>query len=161
MGLNTIEVDKQTREIIKELKRLENGFDAEERKEIMKDGAQMLIIAARQKVPVSKEPHQRYLSNGSSITYYTENLKKSIQELKFEKSSDLFVGPKLASKRSRAKSYGKSENNVDGYYAHFVEFGNTNYAAKPYMRPAVTEMFAAIVASFARNAKKRLNKLLK
>jgi len=150
-----------------------NALPKEYRGRVMQDtfeqAAQPLVQSAKQKAPQSKKVHYDYntKSHGRKTKYYPGNLKKSIRVIKNRNKRDfsVYVGPKVA-RNAKAKAYGRSDRNVNAFYASFVEFGTSHSAPRPYMRPAydeakgrvlliVTRRFERILRLFAAKRKKR------
>lgn len=66
--------------------------------------------------------------------YYSGNLRKSIQVIRFRRSKNaVFVGPKIT--RKKLDEYGQTEKTTDPYYAHMVEYGTRHSEPQPFMRP--------------------------
>lgn len=140
-------------DLLKILAKLPGAFDKEKKKEVLTKAAAPMVQAAREKAPIASEIVKRYSTpkvtgklkapKGAGVVateYQPGNLKKSIRVLdhgKFKKTGNVFVGPKTSS--GKAKSYGKSDTNVDGYYAAMVEHGTRYAKATPFMRPAFEE----------------------
>jgi hypothetical protein len=159
------EIDK----INKDLRGLLDLFDKKGKKEILNPAANILVNAARDNVPESNEPHYRYSTaklvkgirapkgKGNIVAVYSPgNLKKSIRRLTFRKSSAVFVGPKL-SKRSKFGEFGKG-NRVDGYYAHWMEFGSAHFGGIGFMRRAYESKKGVIFAKIRSGAKAKIVK---
>lgn len=104
-------------------------------KPALRRAAKPIISAAKSKIDDSKAPHHRYKDGQKIATYYPGNLRRSIAVLPLRRAKTaVLIGPRL-SKAGRAGGEFKG-NRVDGYYAHFVEFGTVGQSAEPYMRPA-------------------------
>lgn len=105
-----------------------------ERKRILKEAAQPVIMAARARAPVSIAVHYRYGRGTGRVVaeYHPGNLQRSVRVLNFRRSPDVFVGPALAQGGTSGVFKG---SRVDAYYAHFVEFGTSRTPAQPFMRP--------------------------
>lgn len=119
-----------------------------ESQDAFKQAAPLLISAIQVRTPQSDAPHFRYdtpklskrlrAPNGSGkivATYMPGNLKRSFKTLVFRKSASVYVGPKL-DKRGSGGTFAGAR--VDGYYAHWVEFGAPEAGIKPqsFVRPA-------------------------
>lgn len=101
----------------------------------LREGAKVLVKAAKEKAPVSEKVHYLY-SNGRAVaTYYPRNLRNSIRTLTFRSSGAVFVGPILG-KGKRGVFKG---NRTDGYYANWVEFGTVENVPQPFMRPTASQ----------------------
>lgn len=142
-------LEQELAEAIKKLRALGKEFPEKQRKKILRKAAKPLIAAARNNIPDSDEPHFRYDTpklNGRLrapkgqgrivAVYYPGNLRKSIKTKTFRRSQDIFVGPKTA-RRSTSGKFGLGSR-VDGYYAHWMEFGTEHYGGVGYMRRAVS-----------------------
>lgn len=115
---------REINEAVRRLKELPGYIDRDV-KALVKHAAEPVLRSAKTKAPKSEKPHYRY-KNGNKVAYYPGNLKRAIVFLPFKKSKSVWIGPAL----------GKGIGKVDGYYAHFVEFGTRHSSAVPYMRPA-------------------------
>lgn len=127
---------------IKSLKTLPKELEKKTKRKILREAAKPLITAARANVPVSDQPHHRYKNGRKVATYFPHNLRKSIQTLVFRRTKDLFVGPRLA-KRAKTGDFGKGRR-IDGYYAHWVEYGTRFFTGAGYMRRAVDSSTSAV-----------------
>lgn len=112
-----------------------------------KEAAKPLIAAIKARAPVSDGPHSRYKDGRIVATYRPGNLRRSIRSLTFRRSAAVFVGPKIDKTGS---------GGVDGYYAHWVEFGTESQAPQPFVRPAVAETSGAVLGIMARSLKKKI-----
>lgn len=114
-----------------------------------KQAAPILISAIQGRAPKSEEPHYRYKTpkisgklrapNGLGkihATYMPGNLIRSFRTLVFRKSAAVYVGPKVDKQGSGGTFSGRR---VDGYYAHWQEFGapEAGIQPRPFVRPAV------------------------
>lgn len=140
-------MDKELRRASIILNRIVKDLSVKERQKILKQSAKILQKAAKANIPQSDEQHFRYSTNkiskslktpkglGNVVAVYNPgNLRRSIRTLVFRRSDSVFVGPKLAKKRSYGVFRG---GRVDGYYAHFLEFGTRHFSGIGYMRRAV------------------------
>jgi HK97 gp10 family phage protein len=144
------ETQKEVAAAIAKLQKLSKEFTPEiVKKEILEDAAVIMQNAAAEKAPRGGSVHRRYSTAKASKSiraprgsgrvvaiYYPGNLRGSIKILNFKRSKDVFVGAAL-NKRGSKGTFGQGR--FDGYYAHMVEFGTRNYAARPFMRPAVAQ----------------------
>lgn len=141
-------IEQEINEAIKKLQALPKEFSKKTKRKVLRKAAKPLIDAARNNIPESDEPHYRYKTSKASnkikapkgsgnviAVYHPGNLKKSIRALTFRRSSDIFVGPRVA-KRGSGGHYGKGSR-VDGYYAAMMEYGTKNHSGVAYMRRAV------------------------
>lgn len=164
-------MQKEINEAIKKLRLLPKEFRKKEKRKVLRKAAKPLIQAARNNIGDSDEPHYRYKTSKASsnikapkgsgnviAVYHPGNLRKSIRALTFRKSSDIFVGPKLA-KRGSGGHYGKG-NTVDGYYAAFMEFGTRHMAGSAYMRRAVPVATTAVQRIIIDETKKSIDKFV-
>jgi|18_taG_2_1085343.scaffolds.fasta_scaffold05869_5 HK97 gp10 family phage protein len=148
-------LEQEVKEAIKKLQLLPKEFSKKTKRKMLRKAAKPLINAARNNIGDSNEPHYRYKTSKASnklrapkgkgnvvAVYHPGNLRKSIKALTFRKSSDIFVGPRVA-KRGSGGHYGKGSR-VDGYYAAMVEFGTRNTAGQAYMRRAVPAATQAV-----------------
>lgn len=133
-----------------------------QRKEILKKAAKPLIEEAVRRAPKSKKnrPRSVYVGEGTArrkIIFYPGNLKRSIRVLPFPKSKDVFVGPKVIW-NPKASAYGKNKKTVNAYYAHWIEYGNANHPAQPFMRPAYEMTKPMILSILTKEVRDTLNK---
>lgn len=132
-----------------------------------KQAAPLLISAIQGRAPESDAPHSRYNTpkiaknlrapNGMGkivATYYPGNLRRSFRALVFRRSAAVFVGPKVDKTGSGGTFAGAR---VDGYYAHWMEFGapEIGLAPQPFVRPAA-ESAGPVVLRLATQLLKRL-----
>ena len=164
-------MQKEINEAIKKLRLLPFlYFSKIEKRKILRQAAKPLIQAARNNIGDSDEPHYRYKTSKASsnfkapkgsgnviAVYHPGNLRKSIRVLTFRKSSDIFVGPKLAKRGSGGHYKG---NTVDGYYAAFMEFGTRHMAGSAYMRRAVPVATTAVQRIIIDETKKTIDKFV-
>ena len=119
-----------------------------ESQDAFKQAAPLLISAIQARAPQSDAPHFRYNTpklsqrlrapNGMGkiiATYMPGNLKRSFKTLVFRKSASVYVGPKI-DKRGSGGTFAGAR--VDGYYAHWMEFGapEAGIQPQPFVRPA-------------------------
>ena len=127
---NRIGIDSsEIREAVRRLNEIP-GYIDKERKNLLKYAAEPFLEAAKRNVPKSGQTHKRYKNGVVVAEYKPGNLRRSLRFLPFRRTKSVFIGPVLQ-KSGRA--------GVDGYYAHFVEYGTVHSPAKPYMRPAFVE----------------------
>ena len=127
-------LDREVTQIVKNLNKLGKAFDKKELRKVSVKAARPLVTTARNLVPVGTKKHYRYYKNGGlAATYSPGNLKRSIGVLRLKNTSDVYVGPR-ATRGKKSGDY--SGRRVDGYYAHFIEYGVPHRAATPFMRPA-------------------------
>jgi len=121
----------------------------------LRASAKKFVPALQAATPMSKRPHMRYLSDGQKIKYHPGNLRKSHRIITFKKASPLsiFVGPK----RDRGKQTKYGITKFDPYYAHFIEEGTRNFAAKPFMRKAHDQAKQAVM----QDLKKRVENIFR
>ncbi len=103
---------------------------------IFKQAAGPLVSAIQGRAPESEKPHSRWLKGKKVATYYPGNLARSFQVLIFNQSPAVFVGPKV----NKTGPHGDFKGSrVDGYYAHWIEFGapGAGIPPRPFVKPAV------------------------
>lgn len=136
------ETEKEISDIMKRLFGVSKAAQKES-KSAFRKASGIMINAIRSAAPKSDRPHTRYKAvkfDGSvyreGFTYYPGNLRRSIRVLPLRKTDALFIGPKLDKNPSGDDYKG---NKVDGYYAHWVEFGAPEIGIPPrqFVRPAV------------------------
>lgn len=125
------------------------------RTEALSPVADMVAAAISSRAPVSKAVHYRYKKGGRVAEYHPGNLKRSIQRMFFPRSRDPWVGAKL-SKGSPAGVF--SGGRVDGYYAHFVEYGTVSMPPRPFFAPALATVSAPALSEAVRIMKNLIEK---
>lgn len=138
---------------------------------VFKEAAGPLIAAIQAKAPQSEEIHHRYSTAKASgkirapkgsgnivASYMPGNVQRSFRTFTFRRSAAVFVGPKVQKGQSRGTFSG---NRVDGYYAHFVEFGTQDIPATPFVRPAVDAAGAQTMRFAAELLKREILKAAK
>lgn len=111
--------DQDVEKIIRTLNKLDKTFNAKEIKKIQNKSGAPLIKEMKKNIPKSKEPHHRKDSSGNIVaTYYPGNLRRSIRRLNIKGAYYSWYGPKTTATKGEFRG-----NKVDGWYAHFVEFG--------------------------------------
>lgn len=140
-----------------EFERLMQGLESimpkkTDRNKIIRNRAKIFINAAKKSAPKSKKKHYFRIKGGQKVWIEPGNLRKSIRYLPhLSKRGNYAIGPKID---REANPSGYKGNKVNGYYAHFVEYGHPLYRmgksffgirrktlikqepAKPFMRPA-------------------------
>ncbi len=105
-------------------------------KKAFHQAAPPIIEAAKANAPQHNAPHHRYKNGKKVATYYPGNLRRSIQILPLRRTANaVLIGPKLG-KGASGEFRGRK---VDGYYAHFVEYGTETQTPQPFMRPAAAK----------------------
>lgn len=168
--------DQTTREAqiaIKKLNGMLLSLDLKTRRKVLRKAAKPMVAAARANAPISSGPHFRYGSSGKLSAgirapkgqgkkiakYVPGNLKNSIRVLTFRRDrSGVYVGPKLAKRRSGFKTYGTSRVTVDAFYAHMVEFGTRHQPARGYMRKAFSQTSTLVIKNVEAGLKRELAK---
>lgn len=108
--------------IIRKIKKLESTFNKKDLKKLQNEAGKPLINAMKSGIKASDAPHNRYYKNGGlAATYFPGNLKRSIRRLTMRGAGMSWFGPKTDKNTSAGKVY--KGNAVDGWYAHFVEYG--------------------------------------
>lgn len=137
------------------------SFDA------IKKATPLLIKTIQANAPVSKKPHTRYkdikVVDGqllrTSYTYFPGNLRRSIKVLNFgRRSRSVFVGPKL-DKTGSSDDY--KGNRVDGYYAHWMEYGApaAGIPARPFIRPAIAMVGPEVLRIAIKNLMEKIKNI--
>lgn len=124
------------------VKKLHTIADRAKRKSTsaLRRGAAPIVSAAKANAPQSNEPHHRYKDGRKVATYYPGNLRRSIRVLPLRRTkSAVLIGPKLARSSGGPAEGDFRGQKVDGWYAHFVEFGTIEQPPQPYMRPAAQQ----------------------
>lgn len=160
---------RELAEIKKTLRSLVKHFDKDTQKKILTPAANFLIKTIKSNIKDSSKPHFRYgtpklnesirapKGKGKVVaTYYPGNLRKSITKLRFRRSSGIWVGPKV-NKREPSGAFGKGRR-VDGWYAHFQEFGTVNNPTPRnfgFMRRSFNSVKSQMIKSVEKMAKKK------
>lgn len=166
-----IQLKKDVQKALKKLKALGKELEVKERKKILRKAAIPLVAAAKANIPEAEKPVHRY-STGKIIkaiktppglgtiiaTYLPGNLKKSIRILSFRKSVALFVGPKVQ-KRNNKGVFGNG-NKIDGWYAHFLEFGTVHFSGIGFMRRAADTTRNEVQRRIIRGVKESIQKFI-
>lgn len=157
---------------LRKLNQLQKRIDDKKmRRRVMRKPANIVVKAARPKIPRSRRVHYRYstpkivksrrAAKGSGrvvAAYYPGNLRKSIKRLRFRRSSREFVGPRLA-KRGKTKGvFGLSSTKVDGYYAQFLR-GSRAAFRRAFLEPALTANASKILQVAEQEFRKELDKI--
>lgn len=143
--MDAFSIQDQIATLVDSLQKIAKDARGESTKALRK-GGDVLVRAIRPNVPVSKETHYRYDSKGTLVAQYNPgNLRDSIKVMKFRRAKyAVFVGP-VASRDPvgvfgpdggfsyEGGAIGKSSR-VDGWYAHFVHYGDHGGAPRPFMR---------------------------
>lgn len=140
MAYNTridIQLQKEIEALKRKLQRVGERPRAQSNR-AFKEAARILISAIQGRAPESDKVHWRYETGGGAIVaeYHPGNLKRSFKALVFRQSEAVFVGPKL-DKGKKGGIYKGAK--VDGFYAHWMEFGapEAGIPPRPFVRPAV------------------------
>lgn len=132
---NSAELKKEVADLMAKLKTL--SLDAKKQsKSVFRSSAKPLVETIQFFAPESEKPHSRWLKGKKVATYYPGNLARSFQVLIFNQSPAVFVGPKV----NKTGPHGDFKGNrVDGYYAHWIEFGapGAGLPPRPFVKPAV------------------------
>lgn len=147
----------EIKEIGNKFKSFIKSLDDKTLRDVLQYAAQPLIESASRSAPRSTRTHYRYSTpklarslrapNGKGVriaTYGPGNLSRSIRALSFRRMKrSILVGPKLAKGSKKGKFTGNGR--VDGFYAHFVEFGTKKQRANPFMKSAAAQSRSAVV----------------
>lgn len=138
-------------ELQRRLKRAPDKVKRRELLKIIRVQTRPTIQAARQRAPISSEPHSRYSGGVEVRTYDPGNLRRSIGNItsKNRKYPNILVGPKAGAKKK-----------YDGFYGHFVEFGTVNMPAQPFMRPAYESTGQGVGDGTADKVARKIEKIL-
>lgn len=160
-------IDQEVDLIIKKLKILPKEFTKKKMQKLLAEAAEPLLEAAKSNVPTSLKTHYRYKTSKASrkfrapkgkgnriASYEPGNLKNALRILKFRRSSDVFVGPKVA-KRGAKGRYGRGRR-VDGYYAAWIEYGTSKIKPVGYMRRALASKKSIVQARIIGLAKSKI-----
>jgi HK97 gp10 family phage protein len=151
-------IQEEVNEAIRKLQKVSDRVKADSNT-ALRAGAKPIVSTAKSLAPRSKEEHYRYKDGRKVATYYPGNLRRSIRVLPLRKTkSAVIIGPKLARSSGGPAEGQFSGNRVDGYYAHFVEFGSLTIPPKPYMRPAATQAGPAGLRIAVTELKKAIDK---
>lgn len=108
-------------------------------------GAEVFYQEVRARVPQSAKPHK-----SGKQTYTPGTLRKAVYQAYADKESG----------EGRAK-YRISWNKKHAFYGKFVEFGTSNMAAKPFLRPAYHAARAKALRAVKSRMAAELKKVLK
>jgi HK97 gp10 family phage protein len=145
MVVNARVNEQDVKDAISMLKRLDSKFTSDfVKKEILAAPAKVVEQVAKANTPVHHEIVKRYktspyVSAGKKDSkveahYHPGNLKRSIKVLDFLNTKYLYiVGPEIARK---TKGHFRNDKKVDGWYAHFVEYGTAHFSGSFFMRRA-------------------------
>lgn len=126
------------------------------RTEALSPVADMVASAIASRAPVSSRVHYRYRKGqGRVAEYHPGNLKRSVQRMFFPRSRDPWVGAKL-SKGSPTGVFTGSR--VDGYYAHFIEYGTIHTPPRPFFAPALATISPQALSEAVRIMKTLIEK---
>lgn len=131
LTLDAADWQKQVSEAIKVLDKFAGGLESE-RKKMLEYAAIPLVTELQRRSPIGSRIHYSYKDGKRNGKYYPGNLRGSFRVLDLRKSSAVVVGAKLT--RGGRGSYGLGRYNA--YYLHYVEFGTSRMAARPFVRPS-------------------------
>lgn len=164
-------IEMEVKAAIKKLRLLPREFSKKEKRKVLRKAAKPLIQAARANIPRSSKPHYRYKTSKASssikapkgkgrviATYYPGNLSRSIRAMTFRRSSDIFVGPRVAKQGKGSGNF--KGNRVDGFYANQMEFGNKNMAGIGFMRKAVPLATQSVQKAIIEGSKKKIDEFI-
>jgi len=165
-------IEQDTTEVIRKLDKIQKSItDRKTRRKIMRKPANIVVKAARPKIPRSSKVHYRYSTakiiksrrakKGSGrviAAYFPGNLRKSIKRLNFRRSDREFIGPKLAKRGKTKGAFGLNATKVDGYYAAFIK-GSKAAFRRAFLEPALNANASKIVQVAEQELKKELDKL--
>ena len=146
--------DRQVDKIADTFKKLLDKFEVKERKKILRTAARPMLKEIKAQAPKSAKEHFRTKDGTRVATYEPGNLQRSIVFLPFRKSNDIWIGPKVKKGQSTGHFSG---NKVDGYYAHWLEYGTVHQAASPYMRPGFDQEKRPTLARIEQGVKKKVD----
>lgn len=139
------------------------------RSRILTVSSKILVNEIKSNAPVGSKIHKRYSTpkviksrrakKGSGVvvaTYYPGNLRFSFNVMKFRRSkAAVYVGAKLA--KGQAEGVFSSAAKADGYYAHMVDRGTRQKAARPFVERSVLSVSNDVLEDI----KKRTSKYIK
>jgi len=143
-------IQSDIQKVVNKLKRLPKDLQKKELKRILKKNAKTLVKKAKSNIPKASKPVHRYKDGKIVATYKPGNLRKSIRVLPLRRSKSVFVGPVTGGKRK-----------IDGYYGHFMEFGNRFFQGIHYMEKAYKSTRYIVLAGIANDVRQSLNKYLR
>lgn len=125
-----------------------------QRREALAPIGDFVAAAIAGRAPISDRPHYRYKKGqGKVATYFPGNLRRSVKRLPLRRTRDVWVGPFLD--KTNAGGIYSSDAKVDGYYAHFVEYGTVRAPAQPFVDAGLATA-APIALRLAVDAMKKL-----
>jgi len=135
LTLDAADWQRQVSEAIKVLDKFGRGLETE-RKKMLEYAAIPLVTELQRRAPIGAGIHTSYKSKnaggGKQGRYYPGNLRRSFRVLDLRKSSAVVVGAKLT--KGGRGNFGLGRYNA--YYLHWVEFGTSKMAARPFVRPS-------------------------
>jgi hypothetical protein len=147
--------------------------DPAERKKVSDKAGQLVAAAASGLAPRSRKPHFRYRTapkavnslrakrgsrENDRIQYLSGNLQLSIQVItRLRRAVRTVIGPKIASSKSNAKTYGKNKRNTDAYYAQFI-YGSAVAFKQKIMETALQTQASRVKRLIERGALKLVRK---
>lgn len=128
--------------------------DGPERRQALESGASILRDAMKGRVKWAKKDVKRYKDGRLIATYKPGNLWRSIKILDHMKDKkSVYVGVEIAPKGRKNGVF--SGSTVDGWYAHFVEYGSRK---RPFLRPALMSSGASVISVLNKYVQKTLEK---
>ena len=159
------DVDK----IIRNLKKVSKTFDRKGQRKLLRPGAVVIQKAIKAASPFGGDTSYRYQTSkidkdkrapkgsGNVVAALDPgNFQRSIRLLFFTRSSGIFVGPKVA-KGNRTGVF--SGSRVDGYTAHWTEYGTVNYQGKHPIRNGYESSKGAALVAINMKGKQIMNQL--
>lgn len=133
-------LDRQIEQWGRKVNEAVKGFNRSDRKKLLRLAASPVRTEVKNQLKrsykrpeSSRGPHFRG-SGDNRIQYNPGNLRRSQKTQTFRRSLDVFVGPRFA--RRRASEYGGVGQPTDGYYAHMIFGGATQFNSR-ILAPAV------------------------
>lgn len=154
--------ENELQSAVRKLDALGKAVTRRQRKAMLRKGAKLMRDAARSNIKDAKKTVYRYstpkidgkqrapkgLGRKVMPGYSPGNLRRAINVKSLRKSADLFVGP------TRNKR-------IDGYYAHFVEFGTRYAKGVGYMRKAYNATKGQVADQIIKDAKALFDRTIK
>jgi len=163
MSLKTTISSDDLKRTVNKLRALRGQINKRQFKNALRPGAKIIRDEAKKNVPISEKPHVG--RNGK--VYSPRNLHDSIIVKSFRRSEALFVGVKTKS-AATASVFGNdvSSGDVDGYYAHWVEFNTRNRdgSTRPgfgFMRKAVASKKQDAIQAIVKAGEALINNVVK
>lgn len=159
--------DSELKKFNREIKKVAKKLDDKTLKKAFRKGSKPFVNAAKAKAPAARRDVHRYSTAKMSsarrapkgmgairATYTPGNLGRSMRVLPMRRlKRSVLIGPR----RMRRPGGVFAGRRVDGWYAHFVEFGTKHSRKRPFVQPAWEGSKAAVMSKIRLELKKQIN----